>query len=107
MLTVFEPTKVEEFQEIVKEFGIKTSVEDPLPAKLVQQVLDVLLPVNEVLINESLAEGNLNTAKCSVIDRSLKKLGLDIDIVNHFRTINNLIFFSKLIERVVKRKNDI
>lgn len=80
MLTVFEPTTVEELREIVKEFGIKSSVEDPLPAKLIPQVLDILLPVYEVLINKSLAKGNMDSAKCSVIDPLLKKLGLDIDI---------------------------
>ena len=32
----FEPTTVEEISEIIKEFGVKTSVEDPIPAALIK-----------------------------------------------------------------------
>ena len=93
-LNVFEPTTEDELSEIIKQFGIKTSVEDPIPAKLIQASTDVLLPVYTNLVNKSLAEGTMETVKCSVIDPLLKKAGLDIDIYNHFCPVNNLIFFS-------------
>ena len=39
--------------------------------------------------------------KSSVIDPLLKKAGLDAENKNNFRPVNNLVFFSKLIERIV------
>ena len=44
--------------------------------------------------------------KQSVIDPLLKKSGLDIDTKKNYRPVNNLVFFSKLIERVVQRRID-
>ena len=88
--------------QLIKEFGVKTSVEDPIPAKLIKSTSDILVPVYVELINKSLAEGTMETIKSSVIDPLIKKAGLDIDAKKNFRPVNNLRFFSKLIERVVK-----
>ena len=106
MLMQFKPTTVEELDKIVKEYGIKTSVEDPIPAKLLQSVSDIVLPVYAELINKSFSEGTMDSVKSSVIDPLLKKAGLDIDTKKNFRPVNNLMFFSKLIERVVKIRLD-
>ena len=105
-LTQFEPTNADEVKELIKEFGVKTSVEDPIPAKLIKAASDILLPVYVELINKSLVEGTMETIKSSVIDPLLKKAGLDIDAKKNFRPVNNLRFFSKLIERVVKKRLD-
>ena len=48
----------------------------------------------------------MDTVRSSVIDPLIKKLGLDIDIYKNYRPVNNLIFFSKLIERVVMIRLD-
>ena len=106
MLMQFEPTSAEELDKIVKEYGIKTSVEDPIPAKLLQSVYDIVLPVYADLINKSFSEGTMVSVKSSVIDPLLKKAGLDIDTKKNYRPVNNLMFFSKLIERVVKIRMD-
>ena len=105
-LNTFRPTTVEELTDIIKEFGVKTSVEDPIPAALVKSSIEVLMPVYMELVNKSLSEGSMATVKSSVIDPLLKKAGLDIDAKKNFRPVNNLVFFSKLIERVVKRRLD-
>ena len=91
---------------LIKEFGIKTSVEDPIPAMLLKSSKDILLPMYVELINKSLTEGTMDTSKSSVIDPLLKKTGLDCDVRNNYRPVNNLVFFSKLIERVVKKQLD-
>ena len=103
-LLVFEPTTIEELTELMKEFGVKTSVEDPIPAKLIKSVTDILLPTYTILINKSLAEGSMVNVKSSVIDPLLKKAGLEIEKNVNYRPVNNLPFFSKLIERVVKKR---
>jgi hypothetical protein len=105
-LSVLRPTTVEEIEKIIKQCGIKTSVEDPIPAKLIKLCLDILLPIYCDLVNKSLGEGSMENVQTSVIDPLIKKLGLDVDIYNNYRPVNNLRFFSKLVERVAKVRKD-
>ena len=105
-LAVLRPTTVEEIDKIIKELGIKTSVEDTIPAKLIKPCLDILLPVYCDLVNKSLREGSMENVKTSVVDPLMKKFGLDIDVKNNYRPVNNLRFFSKLVERVSKQRKD-
>ena len=83
---------------------MKTSSEDPIPAKVMQSSLDIILPVLTKLINKSFQEGSMDGVKWSVIDLLLKKAGLDMDNKKNYRPVNNLVFFSKLIERVVLKR---
>ena len=107
LLDSFEPTTDDEIKELIKEFGIKTSCEDPIPAKVLQSIIDIALPCLTKLINQSLIEGSMEGVKHSVIDPLLKSSGLDSDAKKNYRPVNNLVFFSKLIERVVlKRLNN-
>ena len=103
-LTSFEPTNEEELTEVISEFGIKTSVEDPIPANILQMIIKEALPSLMKLINESLSTGSIDGVKFSAIDPLLKKCGLDSDVKKNYRPVNNLVFFSKLIERVVSRR---
>ena len=48
----------------------------------------------------------MDGVKGSVIDPLLKKAGLDTDNKKNYRPVNKLLFFSKLIERVVLRRLD-
>ena len=105
-LAVFAPTTDEELREIISEFGVKTSVEDPLPTKVLKFIIDEMIPTYKILVNKSLAEGSVEGIKHSMIDPLLKKDNLDPEIKKHFRPVNNLIFISKLIERIVTRRLD-
>ena len=105
-LSVFEPTTEEELKEIIKSFGIKTSPEDPIPADVLNSVIDVALPCLMKLVNRSLSEGSMECVKSSVIDPTLKNLKLDSDVNKNYRPVNNLVFFSKLTERVVKKRTN-
>ena len=100
-MTTFKLVTEAEVMTIIKEFGIKTSMEDPIPSKLLQSSIDVVLPVMTELINKSLQEGSVEGVKESVIDPLLKKTELDIDEKKNYRPVNNLLFFSKMVERVV------
>ena len=103
-MDVFREATESEVEKIMKENGIKTSAEDPIPSKLMQSSLDILLPVLTKLINKSLSEGSMDGVKWSVVDPLLKKTGLDIDSKKNYRPVNNLVFFSKLIERIVVKR---
>ena len=96
----FQIVTEEQVDKIIKERGIKTSMEDPIPSKLVQPSLDILTPVFTKIINKSLQEGSMEGIKESIIDPLLKKYGLDVDENKNFRPVNNLLFLSKLTERV-------
>ena len=58
------------------------------------------------LVNKSPAEGTMEGIKHSEIDPLLKKDGLDRDIKKNYRPVNNLVFLSKLTERIVSKRID-
>ena len=78
-----------------------------LPAKILKQVIDALLPHICNLVNKSLVTGSCEGLKESVVVPLLKKAGLDPDILKNYRPVADLVFLSKLSERVVaKRLNE-
>ena len=81
-------------------------MEDPLPSKLMISAMDVVLPVLIKLVNQSLSEGSMDGVNWSVLDPLLKKPGLDYDAKKNYRPVNNLLYFSKLTERVVSNRLD-
>ena len=103
-LVSFKPTTIDEVKEIVKEFGVKTSTEDPIPASVLNCVIMEALPCLTKLVNKSLEEGSIEGIKLAVIDPLLKKENLDADVHKNYRPVNNLVFLSKLIERIVLRR---
>ena len=100
-LSSFRLMTIGEVRDIIKEFGIKTSQEDPIPAALLSSSLEIVLPLITEIVNTSLAEGCMDGIKESIIIPLLKKSGLDAEVFKNFRPVNTLLFFSKLIERVV------
>ena len=52
----FALTTQEELKQIIKEFGVKISSEDPLPIQILKSVIDVSFPCLTELVNKSLAE---------------------------------------------------
>ena len=69
-------------------------------------IITEAIPCLTRLVNQSLSEGSIDGVKQSVIDPLLKKSGLDSDILKNYRPVNNLEFFSKLIECVVLKLLD-
>ena len=105
-LMVFRPTNEEELKKIIEKHGVKTCFEDPIPSQLFMSALDVILPVVSKLVNQSLAEGSMESVNWSVLDPLLKKFGLDPDTYKNYRPVNNLLFISKITERVVGIRTD-
>ena len=106
-LSVFKPTNDEEIASIIKEFGIKTSCDDPIPSSILKLISMDVIPILTKLVNMSLSMGSMDGVKLSTIDPLLKKLGLDSEIKKNYRPVNSLLFISKLTERIVlKRLNE-
>ena len=107
ILTSFAPASEEEILSILKETEMKTSSVDPLPASLMKDNLDILLPALCELVNASLSSGNIDGAKLAHITPLIKGRSLDHTNFKNYRPISNLSFVGKLIERVVlKRLNN-
>lgn len=106
-LDAFRITTEEELKEIITEFGVKTSTEDPIPADMLKSIINEALPCLTKLVNKSLIEGSMDGVKQSVIDPLLKKSGFDTHTKKNYRPVNNLVFVSKLVERVILKRLNI
>ena len=93
-------------KRIITKYGVKASDEDPIPTKVLKQIVDDMLPVYVELVNKSLSEGSMEGIKHSAIDPLLKKKDLDMEVKKNYRPVNNLVFLSKTIERVVTIRLD-
>ena len=106
-LSDFRAATQDEIKAILKDIEIKTSTVDPIPASLIGENLEPLLPVLTDLVNASLSSGNMDGAKLAHITPLIKGKGLDFSEFKNYRPISNLSFVGKLIERIVlKRLNE-
>ena len=92
-LISFRQVTQEEIHDLIKEYGIKTSQEDPIPSALLSSNIDRVLPLITEIVNKSLSEGSMDGIKESVITPLLKKAGLDAEVFKNFRPVNALLFF--------------
>ena len=99
----FELATEDEIHAIVQSFGVSCSPEDPIPAKLLNDNSDTLIPYWLELVNLSLSTGNMDCLKSAVISPLLKEADehVDTELYKNYRPVSNLIFLSKLIERCV------
>ena len=97
----FEPVTIHELKDIIRSSNTKTACHDPLPKQVLDQVLDGILPYLCSLVNKSLETGSMEGVKESIILPLLKKSGLSSEQLKNYRPVSNLVFLSKLIERVV------
>ena len=86
---------------MINKHGIKTSTNDPLPAFLIKENLELLLPHFCTLVNLSLSSCNFDGLKEAHVVPILKALQLDNELFKNFRPVSLLSFISKLTERVV------
>ena len=103
-LSTFEKTSVSELSSIVQDHGIKCSTADDFPGTFVSDNIDLFLPVWVDLINTSFEEGSFEGLKLAFIKPTLKDYKLDHEALKSFRPVSNLVFLSKLMERVVLKR---
>ena len=73
-LSSFETTTVDELRHMINKHGIKTSTNDPLPAFLIKENLELLLPHFCTLVNLSLSSCNFDGLKEAHVVPILKAL---------------------------------
>ena len=103
-LTNFDPTTEDEIKEILDDVEFKFSSVDPVPANLLKENLDIVIPFLCDIVNISLSSGSIDGAKIAHITPLIKGSSLDHSELKNYRPISNLAFIGKLIERVVLRR---
>ena len=105
-LSTFEPTTAEEVTEIVKSFGIKCSPKVPAPAALLSADIDTFVPFWVDIVNLSLETGSMEGLKNAIVIPLIKELTSLTDTENfkNYRPVSNLLYISKIIERVVDKR---
>lgn len=104
-LNSFTPIDVSEFNTIVNSSKSVTCLLDPIPTKLLKELLPVIGTPLLHIVNASLASGHIpHTLKLAVIKPLLKKPNLDVNNVSNFRPISNLPFLSKILEKAVSKQ---
>ena len=103
--TEFSSISEVELQRIVMKSPSKGCSLDPLPTRMVKQVMGPLLPLMTTLINSSLTSGDVpENMKVARVSPLLKKPSLDSEHLQNYRPVSNLSFLSKLLEKVVAFK---
>ncbi len=75
---------------------------DPIPSKLLKEVLPEVIDPLRTIINSSLSLGYVpKTFRLAVIKPLIKKTQLDPKALVNYRPISNLPFLSKILEKVV------
>lgn len=103
-LSSFAPTDEAEIKLILSESGFKTSPNDPMPAELMKENIDSLLPYLVKIVNSSLQSGSMDNLKEGIVTPLIKDSFLDRNDLKNYRPITQLSFLSKLIERVVLKR---
>ena len=74
---------------------------DPIPTKILKQVLPSILPIITSIVNKSLTQSQMpKSLKQAVVTPLLKKATLDKENLKNYRPVSNLPYLSKLIEKI-------
>ena len=97
----FEPVTTADIRNLILSSSKSTCLSDPVPSKLLPYCIDVIVPVVSRIINLSLSTSVFSNDLKSAFVKPLKKTTLDSNDIKNYRSISNLSFLSKLIERVI------
>lgn len=98
----FEPVSLSSLKDIIGHMKPAGSPNDPIPPRLLKEVLPTLAPFVLNIINGCLASGTVPACfKNAVVTPLIKKPGLDSLNLCNFRPISKLSFLSKVLEKIV------
>ncbi|KAL5261579.1 hypothetical protein ACHWQZ_G007325 [Mnemiopsis leidyi] len=104
-LSEFQPISDEELSSILSEINKKECEADPIPIKLLFQVIKDVTPIISFIVNDSLRRGIFpDSLKNALVRPVIKDENGDINSLQNYRPISNLPFISKVIEKCVQRQ---
>ena len=78
---------------------------DPVPVRLLKGQLDCIVPLMVEIVNKLVCSGVFpDCFKQAIVVPLLKKKSMGKNVYSHYRPVSNLIFLSKVIERVVEQR---
>ena len=94
-----------EFNTIVNSSKSSTCLLDPIPTKLLKELLPVIGTPLLNIVNASLLCRHISqTLKLAVIKPLIKKPNLDVNVLSNYRPISNLPFLSKVLEKAISKQ---
>ena len=100
-LEVFDEVVEEDVSKLIISGNSKSCCLDPMPTKILKQVLPSVTPTITSIINKSLAQSYMPIPiKQAVVTPLLKKASLDKENLKNFRPVSNLPFIGKCIEKM-------
>ena len=101
----FLPATHDDVKRIITHSPNKSCDLDPIPTWLLRQCLDHFVPLLTAIINKSLTTSVVPACfKRAVVRPLLKRPGLNNEVLNNYRSASNLLFVSKLLEKVVEHR---
>jgi len=101
-LNQFSPVSESDVEKCIKN-SPKTSCQlDPIPTKLLLNILPAMVPIITDIINKCFSSGEFPApCKSAIVRPLLKKPSLDCEVLKNYRPVSNLSYLSKTIERVI------
>ena len=102
MLDSFTEVSEDDIRKIIHSSPTKSCALDPLPTWLLKKCEDELIPVLSLIVNTSLSCAEFpKELKRAFLTPLIKEIILDAEIFKKYRSVSNLSFLAKLIERIV------
>ena len=100
--TSFQPITTHYLHSVITKCAPKSCELDPIPTSLLLECLDTVLPTMTSIINDLLKSGVFPAIyKSAIVTPLLKKPSLDPNDLKNYRSVSNLSFMSKILEKVV------
>ena len=91
-------------KKIIMKLGSNICCLDPKPTALVKECLDVLLPIITIIINQSFSSAHFpKSLKLVAVTPIVKMANLIAEILQNFQSTSNLLYLSKVLEKVVAK----
>ena len=103
--TEFHPISEDELKQVLSELNKKECEGDPIPIKLLVQVMGEVTPLIHFIVNDSLKQGIFpDSLKKALVRPVIKDENGDINSLKNYRPISNLPFVSKILEKCVQKQ---
>ena len=104
-LAEFQPISNEELTLVLSEINKKECEADPIPIKLLVQVICEVTPIIKFIVNDSLKRGIFpDSIKNALVRPVIKDENGDVNSLKNYRPISNLPFVSKILEKCVQKQ---
>jgi len=98
----FSPITLSDLTSIINSMSTTTCALDIIPTNIIKDSPELFYPIILKIVNLSLSSSRFPSFyKSSIIIPTLKNNSLDPSLLTNYRPISNLIFISKIIEKVV------